>query len=181
MFVFRLLSVLLLYFIESAEGLPSNPSSRNTVNTDLEKCLSNLNVPAFYSGPEYLNSIDTYNTRVPVNPIVVVIATNGAHIEDGVHCAAISGVSVSPRGGGHSYANMGASSKDGGMMINMRAFNSVLLDESTWIVSVGGGTPLKKLGTTLAKRQRGVTHRNVATVGITGQAVHGGFGRMHRM
>src|SRR5690606_1629610 len=90
---------------------------------------------------------------------------------------------VQARSGGHSYAAFGLGGKDGSMVIDLEAFQSVTLQRNGTKVSarVGAGIRLGNLATKLFELGgRAIPHGTCPGVGVGGHALHGGFGPTSR-
>lgn len=90
--------------------------------------------------------------------------------------AAEEGFKVQTRSGGHSYASHSNGGIDGCVVIDMRHFTNIDLQEDG-IVCVGSGVRLGELGLTIFENSRkALAHGTCPTVGVGGHFTHGGFG-----
>lgn len=125
--------------------------------------------------------VEPYNTRLPFTPAVVVLPTTNQHVQDAVVCAAQAGLKVQAKSGGHSYASTGLGGKNGAMSINLQSFQTVNLDKSSGIVTVGGGVRLGNLADGVWNQgQAAISHGTCPGVGIGGHYTHGGYGPTSR-
>jgi len=158
-------------------------ASRSTLNTRAEtsdsasQCLRGKNVPYKTSADaDYSDLVKPYNLRLAYKPAVVVLPTTNQHVQDAVVCAGQAGLKVQAKSGGHSYASISSGGKDGSLIINLQPLQSINLDKSSGIVSVGGGVRLGNLGDGIFKQgNAAVSHGTCPGVGIGGHYTHGGY------
>jgi FAD/FMN-containing dehydrogenase len=111
--------------------------ARQTAITD---CLTNASVPQDLPGTtDFTQAIEPFNLRVPFTPVAVAVPTTVSQVQAAVSCGASLGVFVSPKSGGHSYASHGLGGENGHLMVDMKYFFNVTLDNSTGIATVGPG------------------------------------------
>lgn len=120
-----------------------------------------------------------YNTRLPFTPAVIVIPKTEDHVRHAVLCAARLGLQVQARSGGHSYASFSIGGRDGAMVIDLRHFQGVSVDQQG-IAKVGAGARLGSVAVALLARGRALAHGTCPAVGVGGHATHGGFGMTSR-
>lgn len=97
-------------------------------------------------------------------------------------CAAASGLKVQAKSGGHSYASFSSGGKNGSLIVDLRAFNTIEVDDETEIATVGTGVRLGNLALGLFERgERAVPHGVCPGVGIGGHFTHGGYGYPARL
>jgi hypothetical protein len=133
------------------------------------------------SDADYANLIKPYNTRLPFTPAVVVLPTSNQHVQDAVVCAAQAGLKVQAKSGGHSYSSNGLGGKDGSMSINLQSLQTIQLDQSSGIATVGGGVRLGNLADGLWNQGKAsVSHGTCPGVGIGGHYTHGGYSHTSR-
>ncbi|KAH3955534.1 hypothetical protein HBI56_018940 [Parastagonospora nodorum] len=160
---------------------PATPPSASGASLALQ-CLNDKNVPyKMTSDAEYADLIEPYNTRLPFFPAVVVLPTTNQHVQDAVVCAGKSGLKVQAKSGGHSYSSTGLGGKDGSMSINLQSLQTVQLDTSSGIATVGGGVRLGNLADALWNQGKAsISHGTCPGVGIGGHYTHGGYGPTSR-
>lgn len=125
--------------------------------------------------------IEPYNTRLPYTPAVVVLPATNQHVQDAVVCAAKAGLKVQAKSGGHSYSSNSLGGKDGSMSINLESFQTVQLDQSSGIATVGGGVRLGNLADGIWNQgEAAVSHGTCPGVGIGGHYTHGGYSHTSR-
>lgn len=81
-------------------------------------------------------------------------------------------VPVAVRGGGHSYAGFGVA--DGALQVDLSEFNTVTVDPSRRVASVGGGTRIKELLTATLAHGLYTPMGACGEVGVAGLALAGG-------
>lgn len=104
----------------------------------LESCLDDASVP--YNSPgsdDWDADVAPFNTRLPYTPAAIAVPLTTAHIEDAVKCAVESGVKVSPKSGGHSYASLGLGGEDGHLVVELDRMYEVTLEDGTAYVQGG--------------------------------------------
>lgn len=128
------------------------------------------------SDSDWAKIIEPYNTRLPYTPAVVVLPTTNQHVQDAVICAAQDGLKVQAKSGGHSYSSNGLGGKDGSMSINLQSFQTIQLDQTSGIATVGGGVRLGNLADGIWNQGgAAVSHGTCPGVGIGGHYTHGGY------
>ncbi|KAL8711846.1 MAG: hypothetical protein Q9220_003790 [cf. Caloplaca sp. 1 TL-2023] len=159
----------------------TSPTSTATAGT-LNDCLGKKNVPIRMTSSSDFSQLATpYNLRLPYTPAVIVIPTTVQHVSDAVTCAAKYNVKVQPRSGGHSYASFSLGGQSGSMVIDLQSFQTVSVDSSSGVATVGGGVRLGNLAQGIFNQaQRALPHGTCPGVGIGGHATHGGFGLSSR-
>ncbi|KAF9262318.1 FAD-binding domain-containing protein [Marasmius fiardii PR-910] len=133
----------------------------------------------------HLNVVKPYNTAYDITPVAVVRPSTTEEVANVVKCAAIYGVKVQVRSGGHSYGDYSIGGEDGAFVIDMVNFQQFSFDESTGYAVVGSGTLLED-----ARKRRFVFIREVydsllsfaklcsLQVGIGGHATIGTLSRI---
>jgi FAD/FMN-containing dehydrogenase len=133
------------------------------------------------SDAEYPELSEPYNQRVGFKPAAIVLPTTNQHVQDAVVCAAQARMKVQAKSGGHSYASFSSGGKDGSMQINLQSFQTVQLDKSSGIATVGGGVRLGNLGDGIyTQGNAAVAQGTCPGVGIGGHYTHGGYGHASR-
>lgn len=126
----------------------------------LTDCLTAAGVPFDEAGSEdYDLDVASFNLRLNYTPVAVVAAETAQHVQDAVACATEAGVKATAKCGGHSYASFGLGGEDGHLVIEMSRMNKVVLDNSTGIATVEGGTRLGHLAVELFNQGgRAISH-----------------------
>jgi FAD/FMN-containing dehydrogenase len=148
------------------------------VSAAVEDCLKTAGVPLDAHGTAgWSQDVAPFNLRLNYTPVAIAVPTTIKHIQDAVSCAAKLGVKANPKCGGHSYASFGLGGEDGHLIIEMDRMDSVVLDNSTGIATIQGGARLGHVAAELyAQGKRDFSHGTCPGVGVSGHALHGGFG-----
>lgn len=141
------------------------------------QCLEEKQVPYKTSADAaYPGLIEPYNLRLAYKPAVVVLPNTNQHVQDAVVCAGQAGLKVQAKSGGHSYASISSGGQDGSLIVNLQPLQTIELDKSSGVVSVGGGVRLGNLGDGIFKQgNAAVAHGTCPGVGIGGHYTHGGY------
>jgi FAD/FMN-containing dehydrogenase len=108
--------------------------------TKVQDCLTAAGIP----GPANLTfTIKPFNLRLPFAPAAVAVPTTLAQVQAAVKCGVQAGLKINPKSGGHSYAAHSLGGEDGHFMIDLKFWNSVVVDNVTQIATVG---PAGRLG-----------------------------------
>jgi FAD/FMN-containing dehydrogenase len=108
-------------------------------------------------------------------PVYVLRPDTVADVQAGVRFAARTGLALSVRGGGHSFAGFGTN--DGGVVIDLTNLASVeLIDADHHIVRVGGGATWGGVATALAPHRLAISSGDTKSVGVGGLTLTGGIG-----
>lgn len=144
--------------------------------------LEHSSVPAvFPDAPEFNKLAQSYNRVFSYRPAAICLPENDDHVADAIRFARAHGVKVQPRGGGHSYAAYSSGGQDGSLIINMKNFSTVNLNNTTNVAVVGAGVRLGQLAAELFRQgRRAVPHGTIQNVGVAGHFSHGGYGYQSR-
>lgn len=149
--------------------------------TGLLDCLTNKSVPLTVStSADWTDFVTSYNIRLQYDPAVIIIPETTQQVSDSVICASLNGIKVQAKSGGHSYASTSSGGQDGSMVVDLRRFQNVTVDESTGIASVGGGLRLGNMALALLDKGRALAHGTCAGVGVGGHFTLGGYGYTSR-
>ncbi|RDW65494.1 hypothetical protein BP5796_10186 [Coleophoma crateriformis] len=172
---------LLLLQSISTNALPFD-TQLNARQTSLVDCLEAGNVPLTISTySNYTEYQESYNLRVSYQPAVITLPVTTDHVSLSVTCAAAAGVKVQAKSGGHSYGSYSSGGQDGSLIVDLENFNTVSLDNSTFIATVGGGVRLGNLALGIYNQgNRALPHGTCPGVGIGGHFLHGGYGHGSR-
>lgn len=126
----------------------------------LADCLSKAGVPTDSPGSDdYKLDMSPFNLRLNYTPVAIAVPTTVQHIQNAVACAAKLGVKANAKGGGHSYASFGLGGTDGHLVIELDRMNAVVLNNSSGVASVEGGSRLGHVASELlAQGNRGFSH-----------------------
>lgn len=103
----------------------------NSVKTrqSLQTCLASRGVPTnFNSSSDWTALTKPYNLRLEYLPAAVTLPETPQQVSDSVTCAATAGVKVQARSGGHSYGSFSLGGKNGSLVVDLRSFNAISLD-----------------------------------------------------
>jgi hypothetical protein len=96
----------------------------------LEDCLRGKSVPSILnSSSDWGNITAPFNLRLQYTPLAVTLPTTPQHVSDSVTCAAVAGVKVQSRSGGHSYGSYSLGGRNGSLVVDLQQFNSISVDE----------------------------------------------------
>ena len=126
----------------------------------LNTCLTTRSVPISIPGTEdYTHDSAPFNIRTPYTPAAIAVPTTTQHIQDAIARGVEAGVKVTPKGGGHSYANFGFGGEDGHLVLELDRMNEVVLDSETGVASVQGGSRLGHVAAVLYEQgKRAISH-----------------------
>lgn len=110
-------------------------------------------------------------------PALIVRPVDTDDVGRAVRYAEASGLPLAVRGGGHSAA--GLSTIDGGIVIDLRALDAVVLSEDNR-VRVGGGATWRQVVDALSPHGLVISSGDTADVGVGGLTLSGGIGWMVR-
>ncbi|KFA63304.1 hypothetical protein S40285_07641 [Stachybotrys chlorohalonatus IBT 40285] len=171
----RLLSLALGLFLNShvASAIPTSKVARQE---DVTTCLVDAGVPHHELGTTSWNrDARPFNERIPYVPAAIAVPSTVAHIQDAVACGAAHGVKVSAKGGGHSYASFGLGGQDGHLVLEMDGMHAVAVQSGR--ARIQAGARLGHVAVELfAQGRRALPHGTCPGVGISGHALHGGYG-----
>ena len=140
-------------------------------------CLAAVGVPV--SSPNsraYDQDVAPFNERLPYTPIAIAVPTTIGQIQGAVSCGSQQGLKVSPKCGGHSYASLGLGGEDGHLVLELDRMSQVTLHPDN-TATIQGGARLGHVATELwSQGGRAIAHGTCPGVGISGHALHGGFG-----
>ena len=104
-------------------------------------------------------------------PGAVLAAANTADVQQAVRWARETGTAIVPRGGGHSYAGYSVNS---GLVVDLRALDTVTADGSTGLVTAAGGALMTGVYAAIEPHQVAFALGNGPSVGIAGLTLGGG-------
>lgn len=126
----------------------------------LTNCLVDSGVPVNAPGSaDWKLDAAPFNLRLNFTPVAIAVPTTSKHVQDAVACAAQLGIKANAKCGGHSYASFGLGGEDGHLTIEMDRMNKVVLDNTTGIATVEGGSRLGHVAYELYQQgKRGFSH-----------------------
>lgn len=127
--------------------------------------------------PTWAADAAAYNLRVRATPALLVYAQTVKHVQHSVNCGAAAGLKVSARSGGHSYTSLGLGGEDGHLVVDLTGMNSISVDPTTHVATVGAGARLGDVARVLFENGgRAISHGSCPAVGLSGHILHGGYG-----
>ncbi|KZL85522.1 glucooligosaccharide oxidase [Colletotrichum incanum] len=144
----------------------------------IDDCLAAAKVPYnTHNSSQWKADASPFNVRIPFVPASIAVPLTTEHIQAAVKCGRDNGVKVTPKCGGHSYANFGFGGEDGHLMLELDHMYNVTVDNHTGIATVQAGSRLGHIVTELHKQgNKAFSHGTCPGVGIAGHILHGGFG-----
>jgi FAD/FMN-containing dehydrogenase len=126
----------------------------------LNDCLASHQVPIFSLGAaNYTQAIQPFNLRVPFKPAAYAVPQATQHVQDAVVCGVHSNTLVTAKSGGHSYGSHGLGGEDGHLIVDLRHFNSVTVDQAAHTAVVGAGGRLGNIALALyAQGKQATSH-----------------------
>lgn len=149
--MFSLSIVQLLFVAASVQAFSTRKVAiRNVTVQNITDCLTAASVPQNLPGTaNFTQSIKPFNQRLPFTPVAVAVPRTVAQVQAAVSCGAKLNITISPKSGGHSYASHGLGGEDGHLMVDLKYFNTVSLDNSTGIATIGPGARLGNVAQSL--------------------------------
>jgi UDP-N-acetylenolpyruvoylglucosamine reductase len=125
--------------------------------------------------PGFTGAAHVYNRRFDgVLPKWVVRPVDVRDVRAAVSWAVGHGVPLRARSGGHSYA--GYSTLSGGLVIDLRKLNHVVVDRRSGTATIGAGAQLLDVYTALAHHGATIPAGSCPSVGLGGHVLGGGMG-----
>lgn len=119
-----------------------------------------------------------FNKRyADVRPSAVLSVRNATDVARAIRWARAENVSVVARGGGHSYAGH---SVGPGLVLDLRALDTIEVDRDRGLVTVGGGTRSGALYAALEQHDLAIPLGNSDEVGVGGLVLGGGVAAVSR-
>ncbi len=119
-----------------------------------------------------------FNGFIDRHPAIIAGCANVSDVVQAVNFGRENGLEIAVRSGGHSVAGWGVS--DGGMVIDMRAMNTVRVDPGARTVRVGGGAIWRDVDSACRQHNLATPGGTVPTVGVAGLSLSGGWGYLSR-
>jgi FAD/FMN-containing dehydrogenase len=126
----------------------------------VDTCLADLKVPVYTTGSaDYTQAIKPFNLRVTFTPAAYAVPVTVQDVQNAVTCGAKNGVQVTAKSGGHSYGSHGLGGENGHLIVDMRNFNSVTVDQAAQTAVIGTGGRLGNVATALYKQgKQAISH-----------------------
>ena len=119
-----------------------------------------------------------FNSMIDRRPALIAQCDSVADVQAALAHAQANGLEIAIRSGGHSVA--GASSVDGGLVIDMRRMNSVEVDPDAKTATVGGGATWSAFDRATQPHGLATTGGRVSSTGVAGLTLGGGSGWLER-
>jgi FAD/FMN-containing dehydrogenase len=109
------------------------------------------------------------------SPDYVLRPETTGDVQAAVRFAASTGLTLSVRGGGHSFAGFGTN--DGGVVIDLTSFADVkIINKDRHLVRIGGGATWGQVAGALAPHGLAISSGDTKSVGVGGLTLTGGIG-----
>jgi FAD/FMN-containing dehydrogenase len=109
------------------------------------------------------------------SPAYVLRPNSIGDVQAGISFAVSTGLVLSVRGGGHSYAGFGTN--DGGVVIDLSRLADVeVVDKERHLVRIGGGATWGQVAAALAPHGLAISSGDTKSVGVGGLTLTGGIG-----
>lgn len=128
------------------------------------------------SDEDYKTASDRWNHFFQLQPYIVTFPETEGEISTVLHFVAKHNLDLAIAGGRHSYH--GASSIEGGLVIDLQNFRDVKVDRQAQTVTAGGGCMAGDLEVPAAKEGLHVVFGAVNDTGIGGLSLGGGVGML---
>ncbi len=119
-----------------------------------------------------------WNTRFDRSPDLAVRCLAGDDVKAAVDHAREHGMTLSVKGGGHSYAANSVS--DGGVLIDLSLMKKIAVDTEARTVTVEGGVTCAEMDAVTQEHGLATPSTTVSSVGVIGAALGGGSGYLSR-
>lgn len=130
------------------------------------------------SNDDYQANTVLFNRAIKKAPLMFVIVHDTNDIRHTLAFANARGLKVSIKGGGHSVC--GSCLIEGGIVIDMRALNTISIDHDSRVASVGAGVLNKDLDHAIQEYRLGLPLGTCHSVGVVGATLGGGVGFLSR-
>lgn len=135
-------------------------------------------VVVYESDPEFDSARQLWNKRFDRTPDAVLRCQTPDDVVEAIRYANRSGVAISVKGGGHSYAANSIS--DGGLLLDLSQMKNLDVDAQSHRVVVGPGVTGGEMDTATQVFGMATPTPTVSSVGVIGAALGGGAGYLTR-
>ncbi|KAL2688999.1 hypothetical protein Neosp_003049 [[Neocosmospora] mangrovei] len=153
---------------------------------DLRSCLSGAvggdeARAQFQDEPDFIpKDVNYHNLNLQYRPFAVLYPKTKGEISETLACAVKHKRKVQPRSGGRDFINKCLGGADDAIVIDLKHFNHLSVDQTTGIATVGPGNLLNNLVEGLNNVGRFMPHGSAPTVGVGGLIAVGGIGYTSR-
>ncbi|KAB2573630.1 FAD-linked oxidoreductase azaL [Lasiodiplodia theobromae] len=168
--------------IPLASALPQNDGSA-ALQTCLTEAVGGDASRAQFPSEENFSTADVkpYNRQYQYTPSAVMYPKTATEVGDIVKCASKYTRKVQARSGGHDYVNKGIGGANDAVVVDLKNFNQLSVNQDSGIATIGPANGLKAVVEGLNNNgQLMIPHGTSATVGIGGHTLIGGFGPVTR-
>jgi FAD/FMN-containing dehydrogenase len=152
----------------------------HTLNVDIEALRSGMRGQAVSPDSADYDQVRTvWNADIDRRPALIILCESPFDVASGLRFAQEHGLEVAVRGGGHSSG--GASTVDGGLVLDLRRMNRVSVDPVAKRARAGGGTLLADLDAATQAHGLAVPSGMISHTGIGGLTLGGGMGWLTRL
>ncbi|KAF9482070.1 glucooligosaccharide oxidase [Pholiota conissans] len=131
--------------------------------------------------PAFANDTRPFNLRFDFEPAAVAFPATAQEVSKVIKLGQLVNHQVVARSGGHSYIANALGGKDGAIVIDMRNFQAITVDDTAGTAVIEVGNRLGDIISALAAHGRGLPHGTCPYVGFGGHAAYGGFGFTSRL
>jgi FAD/FMN-containing dehydrogenase len=119
-----------------------------------------------------------WNTRFDRHPELVAQCVNASDVAKAIDFARRSGVPLSVKGGGHSYAALTVA--EGSLLVDLALMKTIRIDAAKRTAAVGGGVTCAELDAATQQHGLAAPLPTVSSIGVAGAALGGGSGYLSR-
>ncbi len=130
------------------------------------------------SDPSYDEARSVFNSMVDRRPDRIMRCHSAEDVAAALAAARLEGMPISVYGGGHGVT--GSAVVDGGVCLDLRGINDVVVDPEARIARVGGGATWGAVDAATQQHGLAVTGGRVTTTGVGGLALGSGSGWLER-
>lgn len=156
------------------------PAKRNVTDADIDKLRGLLSGTSAHvrapSDVDYDKSVDRWSKAAEKPAGVAIVPTSAQEVSTAIKYASEQGIDVAVKGGGHSTA--GASSTNGGLLIDLGRMRKVEVDTEKQQLHVQGGCLWLDVDEAAWKYGLATVGGTVADTGVGGLSLGGGYGHL---
>jgi len=129
------------------------------------------------SDPQYASYLAAANIRAQLSPALRAVCKTEQAVAAMVDWVRTNDLGFAVRCGGHSYEGF---SQSGSVVIDLRGLNSITVDTTSRVVTVGAGVSLYQIYQAVAAHGLALAAGSCPTVGVSGHVLGGGHGLLAR-